>query len=77
MYFQKLDMEDGLDPNDDRDARRKIERNRSQDNIKTGFSLLHRFLKKKLLLYLLKHTKLHTQYSIYQRHNQVLDFIFC
>ena len=46
MYFQKLDMEDGLDPNDDRDARRKIERNRSQDNIKTGFSLLHRFLKK-------------------------------
>ena len=47
MYFQKLDMEDGLDPNDDRDARRKIERNRSQDNIKTGFSLLHRFLKKK------------------------------
>ena len=75
MYFQKLDMEDGLDPNDDRDARRKIERNRSQDNIKTGFSLLHRFLKKKL--YLLKHTKLHTQYNIYKRHNQVLDFIFC
>ena len=50
MYFQKLDMEDGLDPNDDRDARRKIERNRSQDNIKTGFSLLHRFLKKIIIL---------------------------